>query len=275
MFDQFLECLQSVPGLSEPAISHKLLTLALVGSETQDYELRKHRAKLVEGRDWISAPVGDNNTARIYYSVSGMAKLCDLVGGDRAQTFKQCLLSRVQPAPMVHQPQKSMPYAQPVASPMLPDLQPVYGGQIAPMSPGGQPAHYGAAMLRNAIAEPIAQSLAHHQSSQREAVDRLFEQQRFELEKFRAYNQAFLAVQGQTQQHEQTMADKQPSVVLVNNPRKSGWMDAQEPWALGIIAAMSIALVGCTSYVFVKVFAPRPQVRPAVGSVEVVRYDVG
>lgn len=274
MFDQFIECLQSIPGLSEPAISHKLLTLALVGSETQDYELRKHRAKLIEGRDWISAPVGDNGTPRIYYSVSGMAKLCDLIGSDRASAFKQCLLSRVQPAPIVHQSQP-MPYAQPIASPALPDLQPVHGGQIAPMAPGGQPAHYAAAMLRNAIAEPITQALAHHQNSQREAVDRLFEQQRFELEKFNAYTNAFLAVQNQTQQHEQVMADKQPSVVLVSNPRKSGWIDTQEPWALGIIAAMSIALVGCTSYVFVKVFAPRPQVRPALGSVEVVRHVVG
>lgn len=117
---QILQCLQPVPGLSELGLSHKLLCVALLGSDKNDYEIRKHRQALTEGVDWVSAAVGVNNTARILYSLSGIRKLCALLAqtqyGGRAQHFMQELNQVVPPMHHPHPQAGVMPQLPPVGS---------------------------------------------------------------------------------------------------------------------------------------------------------------
>ena len=71
------------------------LAVAVFGVPNR-HHIDKHRPFLQEGIDWVTLPSASDHTPRVYYTLSGLPKLCDLVGTPQAQSFKHTLLQAIQ-----------------------------------------------------------------------------------------------------------------------------------------------------------------------------------
>ena len=94
------------------------IAVAVFGVPSRHY-IDKWRPSLIEGQDWLTLPSETDSTPRVYYTLTGLPKLCDLVNTPQAQTFKQQLLASIQTLPS-YQPQ----------SPVM-----ASGGSLVPTSP--------------------------------------------------------------------------------------------------------------------------------------------
>ena len=60
-----------------------------------EYQLNKHRPKLVENQHWFKIR-GTDHIDRVFYSLAGLLLLSDLVATPQAQAFKQALIQHFQ-----------------------------------------------------------------------------------------------------------------------------------------------------------------------------------
>ena len=84
------------------------IAVAVFGVPSRHY-IDKWRVSLIEGQDWLTLPSDTDNTPRVYYTLTGLPKLCDLVNTSQAQVFKQQLLGALQTLPS----SQSLPTARP------------------------------------------------------------------------------------------------------------------------------------------------------------------
>ncbi|MDX2229445.1 MAG: hypothetical protein NW220_07395 [Leptolyngbyaceae cyanobacterium bins.349] len=114
------------------------LTVPALGCQ-YDYQLRRFfdpkttaNPQLSEHSDFAKWR-GEDNVERLFFTVSGLFKLCDLVGTQQAQIFKQALTDRIQPGQLA-----PVPPAPPVPPPgplTFGSPHPVPGIGVEPLQP--------------------------------------------------------------------------------------------------------------------------------------------
>jgi hypothetical protein len=242
-----------------------------------EYQLNKHRPRLVEGQHYIKIR-GNDHVERLFYTLTGLLALSDLVGTPHAQQFKQALVQHTQsggaivPAqpstlyqPTVNTP--AYPYAEPVVTQSCQDFSPTPGYPITPWhdpnpvvpnhatasaSPA-DPAYLVAQYLQSPIEQAIDRAVAarvpmapvsplQYQTPQ-DTASIIFEAQRLAGEQARRTAETVLTAQS-------LITDQEPN-------RWNTWLSTQDTWAMSLIAAAIIALAGIGSYFFVAL-AVRP-----------------
>ncbi|MBD2123275.1 hypothetical protein [Trichocoleus sp. FACHB-262] len=216
-----------------------------------EYQLNKHRPKLVENQHWFKIR-GTDHIDRVFYSLAGLLLLADLVATPQAQAFKQALMQHCQGGAMVkappnflyHSPSVSTAlYAEPVPqttfeSELTPD------DLLTPADPAYELAQYLQPPTSWGVEPGIAPSTTTasemYQNSQDTAA-LIFQAQRV------ASEQIFQAQRLMTQQ------PKTPDVqVTVNLWRKwNTWVDQQDIFAFSLVAAGMIGMAGFGSWLLV------------------------
>jgi hypothetical protein len=205
--------------------------LTMAAFQVNDYQLRKIRPNLTEGQHYVKLSNPGDNTPRIFYGFNGLLLLCDLLGGDRAQAFKQELLR-------LTQPQESNPQQPQVAAAIVP-AQRSY--MVAPQrqpepqfdaAPIGEMVHAQSGYLsarqgfqqhqsaRQVLREELSQVFSQSRNDSTVGIDQLIEQQRLDLEKFKTYHGSFMDAQKQSFEQAGHLASMRspnhPTQVMVN-----------------------------------------------------------
>ncbi len=236
-----------------------------------EYQLNKHRPRLVEGQHYIKIR-GNDHIERLFYTLTGLLALSDLVGTPQAQQFKQALVQHTQSGGAIVQAQPSplyqptvnapaYPYAEPAVTqsyqdfstapgyPITPwqDPNPVVPAHTSPPSAPADPAYLVAQYLRTPIEQAIERAVAArvpsapvppllYQTPQDTAAI-IFEAQRLSGEQARQTAETVLTAQS-------LIADQEPN-------RLNTWLSTQDTWAMSLIASAIVALAGIGSYFFV------------------------
>lgn len=244
------------------------LALAAFGVPN-DYHLRKHYPRLVDGQHYIKIR-GSDHVERLFYTLVGLLALSDLVNTPQAQAFKQALIAHTQPGGAMVQVQPSPLYQSPLqttsalygeptppaeSSELAPTDYPVTGSSpFAGNSPQADPAYLVAQYLQPQIERAIERSVTArapaspmlYQTPQ-ETAALIFEAQRVASEQAQQTAQTLLKAQ-------RLMAEQQSSEIRVNVSlwkRWDHWLSRQDTWAMSLIAAAIVALSGISAYLFV------------------------
>ena len=231
------------------------LAMGAFGVE-KEYHLLKHRPRLVENQDWFKLK-GVDHIFRVYYSLSGLLKLADLINTPQAQAFKQALIQhcqggaivKSQPAPLYSSPSTSTDlYAEPTTATAF-EPNPSLAQPLTPADPAYALAHY----LQPEISRVVGQAISSHSSpsigmvssdslSPQELAAIIFKAQQvssehiFEAQRLSAENQ-----------------QPPPEIHVTVNfwDRWNSWLDQQDAFAFSLVAAGIIALVGLGSWLLV------------------------
>jgi len=259
------------------------LTLAAFGVPN-DYHLRKHYPRLVDGQHYIKIR-GSDHVERLFYTLIGLLALADLVNTPQAQAFKQALIAHTQPGGAMVQSQPSPLYQSPyqTASPLYAELPPTavpsdlaptgypvtssspFSSNSTQTDPSDLVAQYLQPQIERAIERSIAarvptsSGLTAPISSQtpQDTAALIFEAQRVASEQAQQTAQTLLNAQ-------RLMAEQQPSEIHVSInlwKRWDDWLSQQDTWAMSLIAAAVVALAGISAYFFVGA-AVRPSPTP-------------
>ena len=214
-----------------------------------EYQLNKHRPKLVENQHWFKIR-GNDHIDRVFYSLAGLLLLADLVATPQAQAFKQALMQHCQGGAMVkappnflyHFPSVSTAlYAEPVAQNTFESDPDEY---LTPADPAYEIAQYFQPPTSWEVEPGIAPSTTTTSETYQNSQDTaalIFQAQRV------ASEQIFQAQRLMTEQ------PKTPDVqVTVNLWRKwNAWVDQQDIFAFSLVAAGMIGLAGFGSWLLV------------------------
>lgn len=241
------------------------LALAAFGVPN-DYHLRKHYPRLVDGQHYIKIR-GSDHVERLFYTLVGLLALSDLVNTPQAQAFKQALIAHTQPGGAIVQSQPASLYQPPTqaAAPLYAEQAPT--GVQSELSPTGYPtaaqatdpaylvAQYLQPQLERVIersitakvpSTPASTSSSHYQTPQDTAA-LIFEAQRVASEQAQQTAQTLLKAQ-------RLVAEQQPSEIHVSVnlwKRWDNWLSQQDAWAMSLIAAFIVALASVSAYFFV------------------------
>ncbi|MEM9215645.1 MAG: hypothetical protein AAGD25_15045 [Cyanobacteria bacterium P01_F01_bin.150] len=137
------------------------IAVAVLGVPSRHY-IDKWRPSLIEGQDWLTLPSETDNTPRVYYTLTGLPKLCDLVNTPPAQALKQQLLAALQTMPSPQAPSPALPGGALVpAGPVGMAMQPPFPGSSASAlsHPLLHPSYAGSSMAAPASASaPVSAS---------------------------------------------------------------------------------------------------------------------
>jgi len=252
--------------ISEPTFGHLFphrLAIAAFGV-ANEYQLNKHRPRLVEGQHYVKIR-GADHVERLFYTLIGLLELADLVGTPQAQQFKQALVQHTQPGGALVPSQPSHPYHSPSVFPAhlyaepipgfssAPEPLPTYPITVQPNDPAYLVAQYLQPQIERAIERsvaakipspsPAAPVISHFQTPQDTAA-LIFEAQRLAGEQARETATTLMTAQ-------KLMANQQPTEVRINFWEKAdSWLATQEAWAMTLIAVSIVALAGISSYFF-------------------------
>gem|GEM_PF-1180480 len=226
-----------------------------------DYQLNKHRPRLVEGQHFLKLR-GADHVERLFYTLMGLLTLADLVGTPQAQTFKQSLIQHTQaggalvqaPPATLYQPTPAN-YAlvsAPTAPPFDDSAANGYPLTADPPHPALVMAQALAPQMERAIERAVAArlpaqpvQLTHPTPS---TADLLFQQQQLDLQKQETWTDNILKAQRLVQ----------------DNPAKASWLHTQDVWAFALVASSVLALVSIGTYFLVS--ASLKQATPAYQS---------
>jgi hypothetical protein len=241
------------------------LALAAFGVPN-DYHLRKHYPRLVDGQHYLKIR-GSDNVERLFYTLIGLLTLSDLVNTPQAQAFKQALIAHTQPPGEIvpspstpiapNQPQTPSPLAtaQSAATTVLQNDRPFSPSPIAP--PSVDPAALVAQYLQPEIERVIERSLFSQSPgsasstypSPQDTAALIFEAQRLATE--HAQHTAQTLLNAQRLIHEQSPSEVHINVNLWK--RWDDWLAQQDTWAMTLIATAIFALFGIGAYCLVAV----------------------
>lgn len=244
--------------IPDPNVGYLFPHRAAVGAfgVPNEYQLNKHRPKLIENQHWFKIR-GSDHIDRVFYSLAGLLLLADLIGTPQAQSFKQALIQHCQGGSIVksspatlYQPLEtpSALYAEPVPQAAFqPDFFPAQS--MTPADPAYALAHY----LQPEISRVVEQAIASHSSpttgvvssgslTPQELAAIIFKAQEvssgyiFEAQRLSAENQ-----------------QPPPEIHVTVNfwDRWNSWLDQQDIFAFSLVAAGMIALVGLGSWLLV------------------------
>lgn len=243
------------------------LTLAKLG--VTEYHIRKHRPQLTENGDYLRVR-GQDNVERLFYSLSGLLKLCEFLPKTaQIQEFEQELAQfqqSIQPGMLAPVHPQSL-QTQPAAPTVLQSPHPILADTAAP---AGYPAHLiqpppdainPAQQVASALAPHIQgavdRAIARAEVHQRSQADLLFQQQQLELEKFKTYTQVILEAQRQSSENTAQVVSSMPTSDLYVEQNLSAqespwsrWFNYQDPLAIALLCGVMVALAVISSYVF-------------------------
>lgn len=247
-----------------------------------DNQLRSLREQnlLSQGTDYIRQSPHQMPEERkpIFWTLTGLYRLCGLLGTIQAQQFRAMLDQFVQAPGALVPAMPTMPqtYGHEVfgQSEQVPEPQPmgVPTAGYAPLqrhTPAPSPVvaqHQAAEMVAQAIAPQIRQAIAqntHHQQSQ---ADLMFRQQELELRKFETYAQVITGVQRQTsEQNANLVANLPVSDVFIQQPQVLPWWKRiwYDPAAFTLFLLGSGVLLGIITFALVSALTPAPSPRNA------------
>jgi hypothetical protein len=254
--------------ISDPSFGYLFphrLALAALGVPN-DYHLRKHYPRLVDGQHYLKIR-GSDNVERLFYTLIGLLTLSDLINTPQAQAFKQALIAHTQPpgvivqslsTPIVPtQPQAPSPLAttQSAATTVLQNDPPFSPAPIAP--PAVDPAALVAQYLQPEIERVIERSLfaqspgsaSSTYPNPQDTAALIFEAQRLATEHAQHTAQTLLNAQ-------RLISEQQPSEININVnlwKRWDNWLAQQDTWAMTLIATAIFALVSISAYCFVAI----------------------
>ncbi|HIK15210.1 MAG TPA: hypothetical protein IGS53_07995 [Leptolyngbyaceae cyanobacterium M33_DOE_097] len=241
------------------------LAIAAFGA-ANEYQLNKHRPRLVEGQHYVKIR-GADHVERLFYTLVGLLILADLVGTPQSQQFKQALVQHTQPGGAIVQAQpmhlsqtpaaaSTHLYAEPAATAYYEPDPNATGYPIAPQP--NDPAYLVAQYLQPQIERAIERSVAakipspmtpdtSHPQIPQDTAALIFEAQRLAGEQARETATTLMKAQ-------KLMAERQPTEIHVNFWEKAdNWLATQDAWAMSLIAASVVALTGISAYFFVSV----------------------
>lgn len=168
MSNPYLQYLVSDPNFGY-LFPHRLAIAAF--GVANEYQINKHRPRMVEGQHYVKIR-GNDNVERLFYALSGLIILADLIATPQTQQFKADLIQHTQPpagAIVSAQPQ-SMAMAQPAYAESAGNLY----AEAMPMNPS-QAAHNsspGYALATLPPDHPIVLLSAHLQPQLELAIER-------------------------------------------------------------------------------------------------------
>lgn len=244
------------------------LALAAFGVPN-DYHLRKHYPRLVDGQHYIKIR-GSDHVDRLFYTLVGLLALSDLVNTPQAQAFKQALIAHTQPGGAMVQAHPASLYQSPsqTASSLCSEPPPTAapselaptGYSVASSSPFGNstqpdPAYLVAQYLQPQIERAIAARVLDSPGATapippqtpQDTAALIFEAQRVASEQAQQTAQTLLNAQ-------RLIAAQQPSEIHVSVnlwKRWDDWLSRQDTWAMSLIAAAVVALAGISAYFLV------------------------
>lgn len=208
-----------------------------------EYQLNKHRPKLIEHQHWFKIR-GNDHIDRVFYSLAGLLLLADLIATPQAQAFKQALIQHCQGGAIVRA--QTAPLYQPPITPATLYAEPLSTTPDQPDITPSDPAYVLARYLQPEISRVVEQSIANHAAASptiqtpQETAALIFEAQRV------ASEQIFKA--------QKIVTDQQPSEIHVTLnvwERWDSWLATQDVWAFSLVAAGLIALTGLGSWFLV------------------------
>jgi len=254
--------------ISDPTFGYLFphrLAIAAFGA-ANEYQLNKHRPRLVEGQHYVKIR-GADHVERLFYTLVGLLALADLVGTPQAQQFKQALVQHTQPGGALVQAQSAPLYQPPTASPAhlytepaaayyepVPTT-PTYPIAAQPNDPAYLVAQYLQPQIERAIERsvaaripspaPITPVASQPSQTPQDTASLIFEAQRLAGEQARQTAQTVMDAQ-------KLMAEQQPTEVHFTVWEKTEtWLSTQDTWAMSLIAASIVALAGMSAYFFV------------------------
>ncbi|MBE9182527.1 hypothetical protein IQ268_28665 [Oculatella sp. LEGE 06141] len=234
----------------------------------KEYHLLKHRPRLVENQHWFKLK-GADHIVRVYYSLSGLLKLADLINTPQAQAFKQALIQHCQAGAIVKS--QSAPL---YSSPTIPTEIYTEPATTTAFEPNGSPAQsltpadpaYAVAQyLQPDISRVMEQAIASHTPmsagvvppgslSPQETAALIFEAQRVASEHI-------FQAQRLAAEHSQS-----PEIHLTVNlwDQWNSWLEQQDAFAFSLVAAGLIALMGVGSWLLIaSAVRPAPDSTPS------------
>ena len=208
-----------------------------------EYQLNKHRPKLIENQHWFKIR-GSDHIDRVFYSLAGLLLLANLIATPQAQAFKQALIQHCQGGAMVKA--STAPLYQPPTTPATLYAEPVPTMPDQPALTPSNPAYVLARYLQPEISRVVEQSIANHAAASpatqtpQETAALVFEAQRV------ASEQIFKA--------QQIVTDQQPSKIHVTLniwERWDSWLAQQDAFAFSLVTAGVITLMGLGSWLLV------------------------
>ncbi|MBW4489510.1 MAG: hypothetical protein KME12_17120 [Trichocoleus desertorum ATA4-8-CV12] len=243
------------------------LTLAAFGVPN-DYHLRKHYPRLVEGQHYLKIR-GTDHVERLFYTLVGLLMLADLVNTPQSQAFKQALVTHTQPpGAIVPAPSPSLtPYPSGGAAYSTPDStfhEPYPESYPTPAPTSVAPYHLPAIVWVSGREQPSDRPLprfATNIPTPQDTAALIFEAQRVAGEQAQQTAQALLQAQ-------RLVAEQQPTEIHVNVnlwKRWDDWLSRQDTWAVLLIVTSLVAMAGIGTYLLVSA-AVRPTPAPLIVS---------
>jgi len=248
---------------------HRLAVAAF--GVANDYQLNKHRPRLVEGQHFIKMR-GADHVERLFYTLIGLLALSDLVATPQAQTFKQALIQHTQPGGSLVSIQSAHldraattstacygEAAVPLPNAVAPDLN-GYPLTADASHPAIVMAQYLAPQMERAIERSVAARLPAQPvqpvptQPSPSTADLLFQQQQLDLQKQEVWMNNVLKAQKLIQDQ----PPPQLNVTVNAWKRFDGWLQTQDVWAFTLIASSVLALVSISTYFLVSISLKPP-----------------
>jgi len=246
-----------------------------------EYQLNKHRPRMVEGQHYVKIR-GNDNVERLFYALSGLIILADLIATPQAQQFKADLIQHTQPAGAIvsAQPQ-GMAMAQPAytepaytepAGSLYTEAMPMHHSQVVSNSSPGYPlatlppdhpiallsAHLQPQLelaIERSVAARIPTLPSIPQQSPQDTASLIFAAQRVAGEQ--SQQTAYTLMEAQ-----RLVADTRPQSVQINVSRRaSSWLDSQDTWAMTLIATGIFVICSISAYALATAFVGSSQPR--------------
>lgn len=221
-----------------------------------EYQLNKHRPKLLENQHWFKIR-GDDHIDRVFYSLAGLLLLADLIGTPQAQAFKRSLIQycqggaivRSQPAVLYSPLSPTEVYAEPAPTEAF-ELNSWPAQTLTPTDPAYSVAPY----LQPDILQAVNQAISSHSAapdgvvsssgslSPAETAALIFEAQRVVGEQI---------FQAQRLSAEKSQPPSEIHVTVNLLDRWNSWLDQQDAFAFSLFAIGMVFFIGLGSWLLV------------------------
>ncbi|MGG6297757.1 hypothetical protein ACQ4M4_25470 [Leptolyngbya sp. AN02str] len=242
------------------------LTLAAFGVPN-DYHLRKHYPRLVEGQHYLKIR-GSDHVERIFYTLIGLLTLADLVNTPEAKTFQQALIAHTQPGGALV-PVHPAPLSPPPAHATTLDWVTPAAFPIHAPIPQSTPARWVAQSLPPEIDRAIQPAPASPPISlptPQDTAALIFEAQRVAAQHAQQTAQTLLNAQRLIHDHPPSNLHLHLNIFK----RWDTWLAQQDTWAMTLVATAIFVLAGTSAYLLVgALLPPAPPPHPSTYLTEI------
>lgn len=202
-----------------------------------EYQLTKHRPRLVEGQHWHKIR-GVDHVDRVFYSLPGLEMLTQLIATPQAQAFWQVLSQHTQPGGALVQISPASLYTEPELSTTT--VEPAPFVDVTPDTPAHALAQYLSPDIQRVVDNALAAASPTPQPlTPQDTAALIFKAQEVVGEQI-AKAQA-----------------SQPRTTITIWQQWDGWLSTQDSVAVAIVYGLLILLTGFGSYFLIAASLPR------------------